>query len=104
MSSRPMSARSSAPGDEGRWDTDLVAFRSSGIHGLGGFARRRIRSGRRIIEYVGRQITKAESARLCEDQNVYIFTLDDDRDLDGNVDWNPARWLNQSARRSTTTE
>ena len=77
-------------------ETELVQFRRSRIHGTGGYARREIAKGTRVIEYVGRRITKAESNVQCEGENVYIFTLDDEHDLDGNVDWNPARFINHS--------
>ena len=75
---------------------DLVTFGSSAIHGLGGFARTRIPKDARIIEYVGERIDKRESARRCEANNVYIFSLNEVDDLDGNVSWNPARFLNHS--------
>lgn len=74
----------------------LVTFRPSGIHGNGGFAATAVPAGTRLIEYVGERITKEESHRRCEANNPFIFHLDDETDLDGNVDWNPARWLNHS--------
>ena len=76
--------------------TETVIFQKSSIHGTGGFARREIAIGERVIEYVGEVITKEESLRRCEQNNEYIFALDEKRDLDGNVDWNPARFLNHS--------
>lgn len=45
---------------------------------------------------LGEKITKAESLRRCEQDNVFIFGLNDHEDIDGNVPWNPARWLNHS--------
>ena len=77
-------------------ETELASFRNSMIHGTGGYARRDIALGTRIIEYVGEKITKAESLRRCEQDNQYVFVLDDEFDLDGNVPWNPARFLNHS--------
>ncbi len=77
------------------WE-EYVEFRESPIHGMGAFARRRIPAGHRLIEYVGERITKAESARRCEENNPYIFTLDETWDLDGSVAWNPARHINHS--------
>jgi len=73
-----------------------VIFKSSSIHGIGGFARFDILAGTRIIEYVGEIISKQESLARCERNNEYIFAIDDAHDLDGNVDWNPARFLNHS--------
>ena len=76
--------------------TKWLKFRYSEIEGRGAFARKAIPSGTRVIEYLGRRITKEESAKLCEDFNEYIFDLNSDFDLDGNVEWNPARLLNHS--------
>jgi len=77
-------------------ETALVCFHPSAIHGLGGFAKADIVAGTRAIEYIGEKITKAESLRRCESHNEYIFSLDETHDLDGNVPWNPARFLNHS--------
>lgn len=77
-------------------ETDLVVYRSSGIHGTGGFARVNIPKDAVVAEYVGERISKEESARRCEANNAYIFDLDDKTDLDGNVEWNPARFINHS--------
>jgi SET domain-containing protein len=74
----------------------VIEFRASDIHGSGGFATAPIAADTTIIEYVGEKIDKQESARRCEANNPYIFHLDDQFDLDGAVDWNPARLLNHS--------
>ena len=73
-----------------------IVFHSSPIHGTGGFARVDIPAGTRVIEYVGEIISKQESLERCERSNEYIFAIDEERDLDGNVEWNPARFLNHS--------
>jgi hypothetical protein len=75
---------------------DNVRIAPSAIHGQGGFAIRPLRQGARVIEYLGERITKEESLRRCQAQNWFIFGLDEEFDLDGNVDWNPARFLNHS--------
>ena len=75
---------------------DWVTFHQSTIHGWGGFARTRIPSGTRVLEYLGERIDKAESLRRCEQNNTCIFALDEAHDLDGQVTWNPARLLNHS--------
>jgi SET domain-containing protein len=84
----------------------LYIIRHSSIHNRGVFAARDIRKGEHIIEYIGERITKAESdrrasTRLNESARdgggaVYIFTLNKRYDIDGNVDWNPARLINHS--------
>ena len=79
-------------------ETERLVFKPSPIHGIGGFARRDIEAGARVIEYVGEKITKAESLRCCELNNEYIFALDEEHDLDGNASSNPARFLNHSCQ------
>jgi SET domain-containing protein len=76
--------------------TERLVFKSSPIHGTGAFAARKIAQGERLIEYVGELIGKAESLRRCERNNEYIFNLDGTWDIDGNVEWNPARLINHS--------
>lgn len=77
-------------------DNENLVIHPSPIQGMGGFARRPLARGMHVIEYVGRKIPKAESLIECERNNEYVFALDDQHDLDGNVDWNPARFLNHS--------
>jgi SET domain-containing protein len=74
----------------------FVVFRESPIHGSGGFAQHNICAGTRVIEYVGEKISAAESLRRCELENHFIFALNDETHLDGNVPENPARFLNHS--------
>src|SRR5439155_27001743 len=62
----------------------------------GVFARRDLTRGALLIEYLGQKINKRESLRRCEKNNYYIFALDDQHDLDGNVGWNPAKFINHS--------
>ncbi len=77
-------------------ETPRVLFKPSPIHGTGGFARMDIPGGTPVIEYVGRLISKRESVERCREGNEYIFRLDEETDVDGNVAWNPARFLNHS--------
>ncbi len=84
----------------------LWVARESVIHGSGLFANKDIKKGKRVIEYVGEKITKEESYRRADrqlkksnksdDGAVYIFEIDEEHDIDGNVDWNPARLINHS--------
>jgi len=85
-------------------ETDFLLFRTSSIHGTGGFAKARIACGTRLIEYVGMVIDKKESLRRCAENNPYIFTLDDQHDLDGDVPWNPARFINHSCSANCDAE
>jgi uncharacterized protein len=81
-----------------------VVFRRSPIHGMGGFARKTFRKGARIIEYVGEKMDKREAHRRCVAGNVYVFEINDEWDIDGSVDWNPARWINQSCDANAETD
>jgi hypothetical protein len=74
----------------------LVIFQPSRIHGIGGFAWVDLRKGQRIIEYIGPKISKAKALAELENGNTYLFSLDEDYDIDGSVPWNPARFLNHS--------
>lgn len=76
--------------------TDNVIVRQSVIHGTGAFARRELAKDTIVIEYLGEKISKSESARRIDADNEFIFTLDDDYDLDGKFPWNPARFINHS--------
>ena len=88
--------------DGNKW----IEVRGSGIHGQGLFAIRKIPAETGIIEYVGEKITKDESnergwdrydrAQETGEAAVYLFTLNDEFDLDGDVDWNSARLINHS--------
>lgn len=71
-------------------------IRNSAIEGNGGFATKRIANGDLVAEYVGERIPKEESQRRQEDGNPFIFTLDETEDIDGDVSWNPARFINHS--------
>jgi SET domain-containing protein len=77
-------------------ETALVIFKNSSIHGMGAFAKSAVGQGAHIMEYLGERISKSESLRRCEQNNEYIFRLNDHEDLDGNVEWNPARFFNHS--------
>jgi len=75
---------------------DTLVFKPSYIHGMGMFASRDLKRGTMVIEYLGQKIDKRESLRRCEENNFYIFALDDLHDLDGDVGWNPAKFINHS--------
>jgi SET domain-containing protein len=88
-------------GGQPRW---LV--RESGIHDRGVFASRDIIPGYDIIQYIGEKISHEvaderglaweEQAREVGIGAVYLFTLNEDWVIDGNLEDNPARLLNHS--------
>ena len=71
-------------------------LKPSTVHGTGMFARVDIPAETRIIEYVGERVDKEESERRRKANNFFIFIVTDDYDIDGLVDWNPARFINHS--------
>jgi SET domain-containing protein len=81
-----------------------IEIRRSRIHGRGLFARRDIAAGSRLIQYVGRRIPKDHSDELCLKQNTYIFSLNEQEDVDGKVSWNPARLINYSCEPNCDAE
>ena len=66
-------------------------------HGL--YATKNIREGTRIIDYVGKIITKKqteESQKFDNAKPIYLFNLNKKYDMDGDVSWNTARLINHS--------
>ena len=79
----------------------LYEVRRSSIQGRGLFALRRIRPGQRIIEYTGEKITNDEADKRYDEEKMdrhhtFLFTLDDDYCIDGDVRTNTARLINHS--------
>lgn len=77
-------------------EREKFVVRESQIHGRGGFAVVKIGKGEKVGEYRGKLISKEESLAKQQAGNEYIFDLDEEHDLDGAVDWNPARFVNHS--------
>jgi len=85
-----------------------IEVKSSGIHLNGVFAKIDIPKGVRIIEYIGKKVTKAEGDRILDETfkkhkadpehyaGTYIFELDDEWDIDGNTPDNDAKYINHS--------
>lgn len=86
--------------------SEYCEIRGSEIHGRGVYATKDICKETEVIEYVGEPINKEVSEGRAWDQYaraeehgdaaVYIFTLDEQWDIDGNVPWNTARLINHS--------
>ena len=67
--------------------------------GLGLYASKDIKKGTRIINYIGKIITKKQteqSAKFDNNKPIYLFNLNKRYDLDGDVSWNTARLINHS--------
>ena len=68
-------------------------------NGRGLYATKDIKAGTRIIDYIGKIITKKqteESEKFDNSKPIYLFYLNSRYDLDGNVSWNTARLINHS--------
>ena len=76
--------------------SQLYEVRSSLIHGMGVFARTDIPAETRVLEYIGERVSKEESLRRRQEGNFFVFIVTDKFDIDGAVDWNPARFINHS--------
>ena len=83
--------------------TPDYAVRNSAIHGRGVFARRKIRAGTLVLEYLGQRIAydqacdeaaARESMTGTESNHTFLFSLEDGRVIDGGRDGNDARWIN----------
>jgi uncharacterized protein len=73
-----------------------LEIKTSSIHGTGVFAKTDLPAEMHVIEYVGEKISKPESVRRCALGNPFIFSVTEEFDLDGDVEWNPARLINHS--------
>ncbi len=85
------------------------AKRSSAIHGVGVFATRRIRPGRKLIAYLGQILTAAEvearyDAGDAESPHTFLFHCGKDRYVDAAVGGNDARFINHSCDPNCETE
>jgi len=83
-----------------------VAKKSS-IDNKGVFAKTDIPKGTRVIEYIGKKVTKKQSEIIADEQyekgqkfksvgHVYLFDLNKKYDLDGNIPTNTAKYINHS--------
>ena len=88
-------------GSRGSRGSDLYEIRKSGIQGRGVFAKRRIRPGQKIVEYTGEKVSNDEADRRYDEDRMkrhhtFLFTLDDDNCIDGDVPTNEAKLINHS--------
>ncbi|HEY5101895.1 MAG TPA: SET domain-containing protein-lysine N-methyltransferase [Steroidobacteraceae bacterium] len=79
----------------------LFKVRRSRVHGLGVFATRAIKKGKRIVEYLGERVTHAEADRRYDDKDendnhTFLFIVDRRTVIDAGVDGNDARFINHS--------
>lgn len=86
---------------------EYMDVRKSNIHSTGVFAKKFIPKGTRITEYIGDKLTKEEADKRLDDTHnasrkdakcaaTYIFEINNEYDIDGNVPENDARFINHS--------
>ena len=80
--------------------------RSSGIHGKGAFALRRIRQGTRIVEYTGERISHEEADRRYagkpdDHHHTFLFAVNKRTVIDAGRHGNDARFINHSCDPNT---
>jgi len=78
-----------------------LEVRESAIQGKGAFAKRNIRKGTRLIEYLGQRISWRTADKRYDDEKMgrhhtFLFTVDDRTCIDAAVNGNDARFLNHS--------
>jgi SET domain-containing protein len=83
---------------------DAVEVRSSGVHGLGLFARSKLRSGQLIGNYDGRPRSADSCAQDSRDGLTYLFSLSEGGFIDGRQGGNATRHLNHSCEPNCLAE
>ncbi|HLH04079.1 MAG TPA: SET domain-containing protein-lysine N-methyltransferase [Bryobacteraceae bacterium] len=69
----------------------------SNIHRWGVYAAEPIPANRKVIEYTGEKISRRETKRRAESNDlIYLFTLDDYWTIDGSVGGSGAEYINHS--------
>jgi uncharacterized protein len=80
---------------------NYFVVRNSGVHGKGAFARKDIRKGTRLVEYIGENISAEESDRRYDDTGVknhhtFLFSVDKRKVIDATFGGNESRFINHS--------
>ena len=73
-----------------------------GLAGLGLFAMEDIKSGEKIVEYIGNILNKKEADEAPT--NMYLFEVNRNKTIDGSVRWNIARYCNHSCDGNAESE
>ena len=77
----------------------LYKIKKSNIDNKGLYASKNIKSGKLVINYKGKLITKKETdtnPKFDNDKAIYLFNLNRRFDLDGDFEYNTARLINHS--------
>ena len=77
----------------------LYKIKKSNIDKRGLYASKDIKEGTKIIDYVGKIISKKKSetnSKFDNEKDIYLFNLNNRHDLDGDFKFNTARLINHS--------
>ena len=95
--------------------SEYIIVKDSKIHHKGVFAKKDVPKKTRVIEYIGKKITKKQADEIYDktfekhkmngdNGAVYTFELNKKYDIDGNVSWNTAKWINHSCNPNCEVE
>jgi len=85
----------------------LYKIKKSNIDNKGLYAEKNIKSGKLVINYKGKLITKKETdtnPKFDNDKAIYLFNLNSRYDLDGDFKYNDARLINHSCNPNCEVE
>ena len=85
----------------------LYKIKKSNIDNQGLYASQSIKSGKVVIKYKGKIITKKETdtnPKYDNDKAIYLFNLNKRYDLDGDFKYNTARLINHSCNPNCEVE
>ena len=85
----------------------LYKVKKSNIDKKGLYASKNIKSGSKIIDYIGKLISKKQTEtnpKFDNEKDIYLFNLSSKYDLDGDYSWNTARLINHSCNPNCEVE
>ena len=85
----------------------LYKVKKSNIDKRGLYASKNIKSGTKIIKYIGKLISTKETEtnpKFDNEKDIYLFNLNSKYDLDGDYSWNTARLINHSCNPNCEVE
>tara|TARA_B100001996_G_C18637757_1_gene584364 strand:+ start:162 stop:602 length:441 start_codon:yes stop_codon:yes gene_type:complete len=85
----------------------LYRVKKSNIDKRGLYASKDIKSGVKVIDYIGKLITKKEAqdnSKFDNKKDIYLFNINEKYDLDGDFKWNTARLINHSCNPNCEVE
>jgi len=85
----------------------LYKIKKSNINKRGLYASKNIKAGAKIIEYVGKLISKKEAqqnSKFDNSKDIYLFNINEKWDLDGDWSFNTARLINHSCNPNCEVE